>query len=172
MNKTLVCFAAGLVLLGGLGTYNAINRMGKAPVERKDLTAVGEITFKEATVLQHATGYVLDTTYDMRYSFQASDGQLYIGEDKLTESQYNRLSKGDKVTVQYHSHHPSINASQYGHYVAVEDLPSASNTMRLAVCSGALVVGLVLLAFGLRISRPHAIQERKVARANNSHALG
>ena len=145
--KTLYCIGLGLAAFGALGTFNAYNDLGKTPVEKQDAETTGVITNLYGYETKHAIGVTLATDYYMKFEFTAADGKSYQGEENLEGWEFESLNEGDEVKVMYHSNNPSINAApNYGAYVSVDELPSATPTTRLYGCLGVLVCGLATIA--------------------------
>jgi len=159
----------GMVLLGCVGTFNAVNRFGSAPVEKKDVAATGVITDKTITEHRHQIGVTLDSTYRFNYSFVAADGKTYHGEYIVEKGQFDSMAKGQEIDVMYHSNQPSINGvPSLGFYISVSELPSSSPTTRLIFCSLFLVVGVGLLFVAWKFIEPSAASA-KLPKENEFH---
>ncbi|MEZ6060742.1 MAG: hypothetical protein R3C19_10295 [Planctomycetaceae bacterium] len=145
--KTGYVIAAGMILLGVVGTYNAVTSFGKPVVVNRDLTTTGTVTHKSATALVHRVGITLDKSFKMQYSFVAEDGKTYIDDETLSESEFHSVAEGQEIEVRYNSRQPSISASPFGHYTSVNDLPDPTPTSRLIFCLTVLLCGIALVVF-------------------------
>lgn len=139
----------GVVVLGlsAIGVYNAINDLGEAPVEKKDLSATGIVTDVYADQLEHtATGVTVSTHYKFEYSFVANDGERYNNTKTIDEAEFNALESGQEITILYHSNQPSLNgAKDFGTYISVDRLPKSTPQGRLYGCLGGCAFGAFFL---------------------------
>ncbi len=148
--KTAICLGAGLFLIGAFGVFLAINSIGAPAVVKKDLETKGVITDLYADVVEHKlTGIDLSKHYQFDYEFVAENGKTYGKTATISEAEAQGLAVGQKITVQYHSHHPSINAAKgYGVYLPVDSFVEHSPMSRILVCSVFCVLGAILLYSG------------------------
>lgn len=150
-NIKVLFLGIGMVGLGGMGVYNALNDSGKAPVEKNDITTQGIVTHLTATDLRHQLAGTLSTTYSMDYSFVAEDGKTYTGQhNNISEAHFNSLTKGQEITVMYHADQPSISgAPHYGTYISVSAMPDTTPQFRLYFCLGFAALGGLIIFYAV-----------------------
>lgn len=150
-NLKILILGVAVAGLGIFGTYNAINSFGKAPEEKSDITTTGMVTHLTASELRHRLGVTLDTTYKMRYSFQAEDGETYSGEENLEKAVIERLSEGSQIKVKYHSNNPNINgAPDYGFYLSVNAISDGTPQFRLGFSLGFFALGALIIFYAMK----------------------
>lgn len=150
MGKRIVIgIGAFMVFMGVIGTFNAVVSLGKADVVKTDITTTGKVTSVSGTELRHRIGVTIDTSYRLKFAFNAEDGKTYNGEQTTDQAAFNSLSKGQPIKVMYHSDNPNINgAPDYGSYVSVAELPNASPLFRFGFCLANLILGAGILYLG------------------------
>ncbi len=148
--KTAIVIGFIFFLLGVVGVYNAASSIGAAPVEKKDLETKGVITEVFVDVLEHKlTGVDLDKHFQFDYEFVAENGETYHGTETISEAEAEILAEGQKITIQYHSHNPGVNAAKgYGVYLPVDSFVEHSASTRIIVCSVFGFLGMILLYTG------------------------
>ena len=137
--------------LGTFGVYNAVMSYGRPEVEKRDVMTTGVITRVHGTEISHQlTKFKLNTQFNFDYRFTAEDGKEYSNSTIINGDQFRQLSEGQEISVRYHSHNPSVNASvPFGHYVSVGQMPKSTPQFRLLFslgfcCFGGLIIFLAL----------------------------
>ena len=133
--KTLIAMGIGIVLLGAVGVFNAIDDLGAAaPVG--DQSTTGKIT----SLARLTKGDRGTPSFSFMYAFR-SDGRVFFGEQTIDKAAYESLKKGDQVTVHYESDNPRASSAATN---AGDSPEIAYIKTRLKVCGGTAVFGLLI----------------------------
>jgi hypothetical protein len=164
INGTSV-FGFLLLAAGSFGVYNAVMSFGQPEVEKRDVTTTGVITRIHGTEVRHTlTNVKLNSQFNFDYKFTAEDGNEYSSSTIVDESEASSLHEGQDITVCYHSHQPSINASvPYGTYVSVDQMPNAPPLARLCGCAAIGFVGGLILFLAFRDQKQAKLAAPEIA---------
>ncbi len=137
--KTLIGIGVGIILVGGIGVFNAISDLDAAsPVG--DQTTTGKITSLATPTNRLSKGVQAAPSFAFMYAFR-TDGKLFFGEQAVDKSAFESLTQGDQVTVHFESGNPRVSAAET---VAGDSSATTDLKTRLKVCSGTIVFGLVI----------------------------
>lgn len=154
----LVAYAMGigLICFGGYGIFKAFADANGPEVERRDVSTTGKIVALKATSLKHRVGVTLSTTYRMSYEFMDESGEIHQDSETITQAQYESLSRGQELPVQYHSNNPWISATRLGTYRGVNDPIFEPPTVgeRIFFCSVFVLIGAAMLVCCMFFLKP------------------
>ncbi|MEL6236949.1 MAG: DUF3592 domain-containing protein [Pseudomonadota bacterium] len=111
--KAFITGLTSLLILGGMGWIEIVNRPILAALEREGVPATAEIT--EMVAFWHLYRTVERPFKRVYYVFTTADGQEVEGSRTQTKSEWRRLRIGGPVEVVYLPDRPHIHSASISH---------------------------------------------------------